>query len=279
MSRSILIILTLFAVVTVCSCTKSAKTTTFSGSSLLIPWDLDTLSPPTSGVYINGCSQLSVNGIMVACKVSGSLTDTAGNTYLYTRGWEASLFKGGSPGTFLGGVANVSVNATSLNDTLYGGFTHNDTTVVWNDTLLNHWYVSGSDSVPTISEDIPGLMPTYTGTLPVTILRASNFSITFNSSNTINADSAFVILCSRNPSAMAQSDVVKTNGGIATISSPSLYELNNSPSFHLNWTTTGPIYSGGYIIIVIYNHTIQTIGGKQFAFVKQREYLGIVTFL
>lgn len=279
MSRSITIILALFALAAVNSCKKSTITTAVTGSSLLIPWDLDTLSPPFPGQVINGVSRLNTNGILVACKVSGNLTDTSGHTNLYTRSWEATLFKGDARGTFFGGVANVSVNATSLKDTLYGGFTHNDTVVVWKDTLLNHWYVSGSDSVPTISEDIPGLMPSYTGTLPVTIPRASNFSVTFNSSNTVNADSAFIILCARNPSAMVYSDVVKTNGGIATISMSSLYELNNSPSFHLGWLSTGYVYSGGYIIIVTYNHTIQTIGGKQFAFVKQREYLGIVTFL
>jgi hypothetical protein len=278
MSRPVVIVLALFVLAALASCNKTTRTTFSSGPSLLIPWDMDTLTPPFAASVIDGHSRVTANGLLVACKISGALTDTSGNTHLYTRSWEAAMFLDGSRPGFTAGIDTVEVNSTFLADTSFYLFLHSDTTTIWNDGSLNHWYVAGTDSIPTISVDIPGTMPVFTGILPASISRSADFSFTFNSSNTVDGDSAFVTICGHAPSAFAQSNVVSVNGGTATIAASELHQFNNASSYYLNWSTVGPAYSGGYIIFTIYNHSTLTIGGKQFAFVKQREFIGIVTF-
>jgi len=278
MGRSITVVVIIIVLFTVHSCKKNTSTAPPSVESLSIPWNLDSLPRPViaASYLIYDVAKFNVSGLLVACKLSGDITDTSGHTNLISRGWEMARFKGAAPEYYTAGVDTVSVNATTLKDTIYGGYSHNDTVSIWNETGLNHWYISGSDSIPAFSADIPGTMPEYTGILPTTISRTHDLTITFNSSNTLNADSAYVII---GIGINISSNLVSTGGGTAIIPFSKLTACQNS-NFHIaQFAASGPTYYGGYIVIVIYNHTTQTIGGKQFAFVKQREYLGIVTFL
>jgi hypothetical protein len=54
----------------------------------------------------------------------------------------------------------------------------------------------------------------------------------------------------------------------------SIYGYDPAPPTYAN-----TIYYGSFIAVVIYNHVTQTIGGKQFAFVKEKVILGNITFL
>ena len=77
------------------------------------------------------------------------------------------------------------------------------------------------------------------------------------------------------------SNTVNANGGTATIRASQLTGVQN---WYMNihgfyWPSTLDKYYGGFLMVILYNHSIQTLPPKQFAFVKQREYLGVVKFL
>jgi hypothetical protein len=277
MSRSIVIVI--LAMFVVGSCSKSVKTTV-TPPGACIPRDEDSLMPDLQTVMIIGPVMPNVWGTLVACKVSGVLTDTFGSVHLYNRDWEAALF---TSATSTSPAGAVSVNSVPMNSSVLEGFyVHYDSTSIWNETSLNHWNVSGTSMVPFISADVPGTFPSFTGPLPVAISHTGDFTFGFNSSNTNSADSAYVVIYGSFDGHVMPvvSDVVSASGGVASISASKLSSIQNT-SMHLTWiaedTTTK--YYGGKIMFVIYNHTMQTFGGKQFAFVKQREYLGIVKFL
>ena len=266
--KKILIIFVLPVLITcVIACKKH---TSASPATLIIPFDLDSLMP-TNASMLNGITYPNVSGLLIACKVAGELIDTAGDTNYYSRNWEAAQFTGSA--------GSVMVNTAGLLSTSDLICSHHDTTATWNESSTNHWAVTGSGSIPAFSADVSGTYPGFSGTLPANISRSSDYSFTFNSGNTVNGDSAYmVIYCA---GSIYKSNVVSANGGTAVITSYYLSHTRNA-GISLSFSYAGlvaPVYYGGYIDFVIYNHTVQTFGGKQFAFIKQRQYLGIVQFL
>ncbi len=278
MKRTIVLFL-LSAIVVMSSCKKSVKTDSIA--PLYIPWNMDSLMLGADA-YINGVSKLNVSGVMVACTLYGSIIDTSGQINVYTRNWENAIFAG-SPNSFTGGVGNVSVNNIPLDTGMWAGFAHHDSAPVWNENTINHWYISGSGSVPVISADISGILPVFSGTLPSKISKTSDFSFTFNATNNSFGDSAFVIVYGSITPTFGigdpvYSNVVSANGGTAVIRAIRLRDTDNGLMPLIFNAQTSPVYYGGIIMLVIYNHSIQTFGGKKFAFVKQREIMGLVRF-
>jgi hypothetical protein len=270
MRRLVLVALSLFAIVLIVSCKKVPKTASVTKDPLYIPLDLDTLLLTFSTPIYNGVPIYNMSGVLVACRMSGSPADSSGRVNAYNRNWETAFFADPT-GTTLTNAGTVSVNTTSLGSGVV--YSHNDTTAVWNELTLNHWNVSGSGGIPAIAAVVDGTFPSFYGVLPVNVSKSMDFSFTFDTSNNINGDSAYVVIYYYGN--YAQSKVVNAKGGTANI--PSSYLINSTNGcFSLSGD---PYYYGGKIILVIYNHTIQTIGGKQFAFVKQREILGAVKFL
>ncbi len=271
----------LFFTVVVSSCRKS---TTSPG--IYIPWDLDTLMYQANS---SGNQQIifvppwvNASGTMIVCETKGSLMDTGARTINYFRRWGVAQFAGGDPGAGGANAGAVSLNSVGL--PFIAIFPHqykrHDTMMAWNEIGTNHWNVAGSGDVPPISADIDGALPSFTGALPTTISKASDFSLTFNASNTTNGDMAYVVIYSLGK--RYQSNVVSTSGGTATISTANLMNAINE-YLPLSGLPVGklsmPVYYGGFIAIIVYKNTMQTFGGRQFAFVKQRVTIGNVTFL
>ncbi len=273
MRRSIkFVVVLLHAIIVLGSCSKHTVTPNF----MMVPWNMDSLMTG-SAAYLIGQSQLNVSGILIHNTLTGNLKDTFGNTYSYVRNWEAALFMWES-NTSTGGVSAVTMNSVSLDTANLYCFTRYDATAIWNESTVNTWNVAGSDKIPSFSTDIAGTMPVFTGSLPSSIDTSSDFSFTFNSMNVTNGDSALVIIYGSGYGAnQAHSSVVSCNGGNAIISHARLKDFQNSYGTIYPGDTS--IYFGGQIMFVIYNHVTMTFGGKQFAFVKQREYIGIVSFL
>jgi hypothetical protein len=263
MRKLVIVFVLLSFVVVADSCKKSGGIS----SAMYVPYDLDSLTP-TKNVIPHGPAGLNADAVMTACKISGSIVDTAGDTHSYARNWEyASLY---------GSAGSVTLNSMPLNTSAGNVYARYDSVALWNDGVLNHWEITGLTGMPAISSDVAGTMPEFTGSLPVALSISSDFSVTFSASNTTNGDHAYIVLYVAGE--LATSNVVGTSGGVATISSHTLSRFQNG-YFGMPYSIGSPVYHGGLIMVVIYNHTIQTIGGKQFAFVKQREYVGVVNFL
>jgi hypothetical protein len=247
-------------------------------------WNWGDLMPGLA-FYSAGPSVLYVNGLLIETKTTGNIVDTGGHPVPYERNWEMAYFKTDTPGPygdpplpgFFVNAGGVSLNSTALVSSAQAGYRLSDTTHVWNDSALNHWQVSGAGTVPHIDTFVSGTMPVFTDTLPTVISTSSDFSLTFNSLNTIDGDSAFVVLY--HDVGLNYSTVVSATGGTAMVPAFRLAGIVNCPHCTLTGWPSDFVYSGGLIMVVVYNHTMMTIGGKQYAFIKQREYLGVVTFL
>lgn len=254
-----------------CGKKESVAPTTYKA---FIPWNMDSMMP-TTALYINNVFLPNVHGALTANRLTADLVDTMGYHYAYGRSWEHANFV--NPG-FMIDAGMVQVNGTTLTNGS-AGYLHNDDGMVWNATGSNTWSVGGSGLIPAFSASVAGRVPSFTGTLPLT-LSPAGYSYTFDASNTSNGDSAYIIVYC--PGTIFQSKVVSANGGTATLDS--FHAPIPGGSLNRNfyvWSNAGgnPVYYGGMILFVIFNHSEQTLGGKQFGFVQQREVLGVVRFL
>ena len=276
MRKSIAIItIALFSIVLICACKKSTSNAAIA-TSVYIPRGADSLMEIPQAQLI-GPPMSNVSGVLVACKTSGIVIDTSGLPISYNRMWEAAIFE--SQTNTFGDAGTVSINSVLLNGDRGYYYLHYDTTPTWNESSSNHWVVSGTVTIPAISVDIPGTFPAFTDTLPTVISRAGDFSIELNSSNTLNADSGYVVIYCAPRGSRLIGNVVSANGGVSKVNASELIYLQNGNAPFNSRSLASQGYYGGLIMLVLYNHSIQTIGGKKFAFVKQREYLGKVTFL
>lgn len=268
-----------FIVVLDSSCRKTG-----TSPGIYILWDLDTLmmeGGTTNTKVVYRPPYINASGAMIVCETMGTLTDTGAQTINYFRRWGAAHFGGGDPGAGGANAGAVSLNSVGL--PFIALFPHqykrHDTMMAWNERGINHWSVAGSTSVPAISADIEGTLPSFTGGLPTAISKSSDFSLTFNASNTANGDMAYVVIYSLGK--RYQSNVVSASGGTATISTADLMNATNE-YLPLSGRPVGklsmPVYYGGFIAVIVYKNTMQTFGGRQFAFVKQKVVMGNVTF-
>lgn len=259
------------------SCKKITATPVYSYSALYIPFDLDSFVGNKSTTWADGEKvDNSMTGVLIATRITGSLIDTAGHANTYERNWEAAMFSA-TPGSAPTDAGTVQVNGANLR--LLPGYTyvHHDTSIVWDEGSVNHCSVSGHYTIPAFSADVAGAYPSYTGTLPDSIARGSDLSISFSSSNTAGADSAYFLVYY--DGVPIQSNTVKASGGTATVSHTRFAAATNANLTTYNFAiTTTQYYYGGFIFVVLWSSIKQTFGGKQFMFVKQRQYLGVVKF-
>ena len=279
MSRSMQIVFLFFSAATIISCKKNDNMGAIVVNKAFTPLDMDSLLPGYGVVpYFAGKLYPNVSGVLVACRITASPVDTSGHTRPFIRNWEAALFASSGVDSLIP-AGTVSVNGITLGFPFYDLYLNRDTSNVWNDSALNHWVVSGGVIIPSFSADVSGSYPSFTGTLPDSISKTVDFALTFNSANTSNGDSAYVVVYYYGTP--VSSNVVSANGGTAVVPAAKLDGASNGYIYlpAIAASVTDPVYAGGgYILVIIYNHSLQTFGGKTFAFVKQRVQLGIVSF-
>ena len=259
----------LFVLTCFCSSCHTSSSTP-APDVLYIPWDIELMMPSHNVVPV-GHSLLTTNGILVACKVSGIIPDTNGVPYTYTGNWEAAMFKTPLSNTLTGAVSDVRFNGVPLT-TNDSAFIHRDSSPLWIEGGSNTWHVGGSAYVPAFDTSTSAPMPSFSGTLPAIISSAAEFTYTFNSTNTANADSAYVMI--RGDIDPLNSNVVSASGGIAKIPATLMAHATNCTYCSLTYPYSNPYYKGGLIAFVLYNHKTITVGTKQFDIVNQRVYLG-----
>ncbi len=257
------------------SCHTSSSTPT--PEVVYIPWNMDGMMP--SHVFvINGSSILTTNGILVACKVSGSIPDTNGVPHSFTSNWETALFKTAISNSFTGGVSDVRFNGVPLTTGDDSAFTHHDLSPVWIDGGSNTWHVGGSGYVPAFDADANAAMPAFAGSLPVTLSKTVDFTYTFNASNTSNADSVYVVIQGKD-GPWYSNPVSARSSGIAKIPASKMSLVMDCTYCNVTDNmATSPYHKGGLIAFVLYNHKSIIVGKKQYDLVNQRVYLGVVSY-
>ncbi len=124
------------------------------------------------------------------------------------------------------------------------------------------WNVAGNGNVPAISYNHGSNFPEYTGDVPGSITKANGLSLTFNSSNTSNADSVYVFISSGSATFIKS---YAANAGSITISSS---ELNGLPDNSDNTAI---------LEILPVKTTVQTFSGKKYAFIKEEANVRYIT--
>ncbi|RTQ44896.1 hypothetical protein EJV47_27210 [Hymenobacter gummosus] len=124
------------------------------------------------------------------------------------------------------------------------------------------WSVAGSGSVPALSYAHTVSFPSYGGTLPSSIAKASGLSIAL-SGQLSGADSVYVVV------AAGDKMVLKRARGTAASVSFSAAELAALP------TTSNSTL--GYVEVIPFRYNLVTLGGRTYAFVKETAAISTVT--
>ncbi|MBS1585103.1 MAG: hypothetical protein JSS82_06100 [Bacteroidetes bacterium] len=264
----------LFALITATSCRKE-KTEVRSTPQVYIPHGHHPLISYMMMTHAITTAQYypyvdNAWGAFIVDRLSGTATDTAGNAAGIDLSWEEANFTAYQD--FYHTVAAVSLNNSLLQNYWFAPFLIADSTRLWDENAVNTWQVLDSNQATIMTASATGTFPTFTGTLPDSISRQSNFRFSFNVSNCSGADSGYVVIIS--DQAKLESAVVSGNGGTAVIAAQRLQGAQNLffglPPHSVLW--------GGILKIVLFNHNFQTINGKRYVFVNEREILGKVVF-
>lgn len=131
---------------------------------------------------------------------------------------------------------------------------------LWNESSSNTWDIAGGGTTPAIYYTAGGTLPDFTGTLPDTISSTNNLMITFNTTNTTNADLARISLWKSGN--VPLSGIVNTINGSATIPATQVLALKNYNGLHLN----DPVF----LQITLISYVLQNFNNKPYAFAKTK---------
>jgi hypothetical protein len=163
---------------------------------------------------------------------------------------------GGSTKADAGTVSVNSNNLTKGSDNSYTkmAYTGGNPSDLGFSTTSN-WNVGGSGSVAAFTYDHASSFPNYSGTVPSSVTKANGVTLTLNSTTLSGTDSVYVVI------AGGSANVTKAyayNAGTITISSSDLSAL--------------PTVSDNTAVLEIcpVRYVTQTIGGKQYVFIKEQ---------
>ena len=123
------------------------------------------------------------------------------------------------------------------------------------------WKVGGSAGVSGFTYSHSVAFPNYTGTLPTTVTKASGLTISLGS-EVSNADSVYITVMS------GDKYVLKAVGGQADDATITAAELQD---LALNSDNTAMIQ------VVPFRITLESINGKDYAFIKEKAVVGNIT--
>jgi hypothetical protein len=115
------------------------------------------------------------------------------------------------------------------------------------------WSVAGAGSIPAITYSHGGAFPSYTDSLPAVITKANGLTLDISSAS--NADSIYVMIAAGNQS------VFKRFAGNATTATITASELSALPNVSDNTA---------FLEVLPTRFKLETIGGKDFVFIKER---------
>lgn len=232
------------------SCDKKTTTTTPTTPTTPTNTSPTPPSPSPSGGNISG----ALISVMMDFKITQAGFEVPFNSDL-----ASAIFYSTPGGTTYADAGTVSVNTNNLekqtNNTYYKMANSGTTPTDLGLDGGSNWSVGGSSSVAAFTYNHSGSFPKFTGTVPTSITKSSGLSFTFNTGSLTGADSVIVVV------AAGSSTFTKTfaaNVGTANITSS---ELAGFPTVTDNT---------GILEVCPYKVILNTIGGKQYAFVKEQ---------
>jgi len=213
------------------------------------------------------------NAVLQVNKLTGMLRDSNGVvTPVYRLSAEALFCDGSSVYNVSAGNLSLNGAPVTFNPGSFQRYISYNNAVPWNDTGTNQWQVGGSANFPAATVSMDGSFPEFTGVLPDSV-SPSNFTFTFNSSNTFNADSAVLFLYagfiqSSNAipiDAFSHGQIVDASSGTAGISP---YAGGQYTNYHLR--VQNKSYNTALLVVALLKETQQMVNGKMFTLARQR---------
>ncbi len=220
-----------------------------SSSTSVTPTTTTSTPSPTVADVDGGLVSLKVKVTTVTAGVPFTLvTETGLATFFSATGNNSSFVDGGT----------VSVNSNSLDKqsnnsylkTASLGMTPAD---LGFGTNSSNWSVGGAGSVPAFTYNDNAAFPDFTGTVPDSVVRSAGVTISLGG-NTTNADSVLLFIASGSKS------ITRTFAGTATSATLSSSDLS---------AFSAVSDKSAIMEVVPYRYTVNTQGGKKYAFIKE----------
>jgi len=206
----------------------------------------------------------NVYGVMVSLRMNYAVASPVPLPVPVTVDLESAIaaFYNLNPTSFMDAGA-VSVNGNALDKGSNNAYTKVATPTQTNPSPNlgfdngSSWSVAGSGATPAITYNHSSSMPTYSGTLPTSITKASGLTVALSSVR--NADSVYVLIAAGN-----QSVLKRAQAGTSSITFTA-NDLRNLP------TVTD---KSGIVQVLPFRMTRPVISGKTYAFIKEYAAVG-----
>ncbi|PZF74633.1 hypothetical protein [Taibaiella soli] len=209
-------------------------------------------------------------------KLTGTLTDTNGFMTPISRLSAQAQFSNGNVIYNYISAGSLSLNGSPVSLATNNNFNYYisyNNAVTWNDTGTNQWQVGGSNAFPAATVSMDGSFPEFTGVLPDSI-SPLNYTFTFNSSNTANADSAVLFLyAGRKDDSVSEpmielfthGQAVDATNGVADVGARTGVTYAN-----YRMRIQNKSYRTCLLVVVLLKESQQTVNGKVFTLARQR---------
>jgi hypothetical protein len=253
------ITLTVAALILLAASCKKTDTTTTTTPTTTTP---TTTGPTAATPSFGNTSNLSGALISVEMKYTSQPTGSPIPIDLVSEIGTAVFYNPAGSGTSVD-AGTVSVNTINLDKATNNSYSKLATTGLTPATLnlitgspaTSSWSIGGSSSVAAFTYDHVTAFPSFTGTMPASITKASGVSFTFNSSTVTGADSVIVVI------AAGSSSFTKSYSKTAGTITISASDLSGFPTVSDNSAT---------LEVCPYNVIEVTKNGKNYFAVKEQ---------
>lgn len=242
------------------SCDKDNTTTTPTTPTTTTPTTPTAPTPPTPAVTGNYW------GMMAAIQMKFSYTTPQLPTPVSITSdiGVAAFYSSKGNGNTLESAGTVSVNGNALDMNTNNSYTLTATMGLTPSSLSLgsnvKWEATGSTNVNSLTYTHQGAFPDFTGTVPTSIDKSKDLTISLGSKLT-GADSVYIVIVT------SSNTLIKRFGGNASSATISATDLGTLPT-----VTDGT----AYFEVVPFNYTTSTLNGKEYVFIKEAAVVSTV---
>lgn len=232
------------------SCKKEETTTTTPTTTTPTTTTPTAVTPGTTGNDISGALiSINMSYKMSQMGIEVPVNYEIGSAVFYSAPGSSTLVDAGT----------VSVNSVNLDKAANNSYSKMASTGLTPSTLNfdngSSWSIGGASSVTSFSYNHTGTFPSYTGTMPTSVTKASGLSFTFSTSNLSGADSVVVFLASGNTS------ITKTFAATAGTVTLTASDLSGIAAVSDNT---------GILEVCPYKYVVFNANGKKYVAIKEQ---------